>query len=275
MNLIDQLPDNINGWEKATERTIYTPDNLYHYIDGGAELFISYGFNNASSIVFEKKEHPEIRVEIFDMAEDKNAYGVFSLSSEKDDELFGQGSQYIEGSLIFWKGTYFISIMAGLATEESKEAIFEMAEIIDNNITKPGNIPEIVSLLPESELVKKNIIYFNHHAWQNTYYFLSDENIFNIDKNCNAVLTQYKFDDKKCILILIEYTSEKEAEGAHNKFMVNFFDELIDEPFKKMENEKWMVCQRYQNYVYTIFNSINKDNIEKIEESLLHNINQK
>ena len=37
------LPERIGSWTIDTE-AVYTPENLYDYINGGAELYISYGF---------------------------------------------------------------------------------------------------------------------------------------------------------------------------------------------------------------------------------------
>ena len=275
MNMFDFMPKIINGWRLVTENTITTNKDLYSYIDGGAELFISYGYNKISYFLYEKNDEPEIRIDIFEMTEAKNAYGVFTLSSEKNDEQFGQASQYIKGSLIFWKDKYFISIMAGSETEKSKITIFDIAKLINNNINKKGRIPKIINLIPNDNKVQFSEIYFNHHAWQNTYYFISDENIFNIDNTCNAVLSSYNYDNSTCYLLLIEYGLTTKAEAAHNKFLVTFFDEFIDEPITKLENEKWISCQFYKNYVYAILNAKNKDCIENLSKSLIYKIKTK
>ena len=39
------LPLKINQWERAVPDRIYEGEELYDYIDGGAELFLSFGFN--------------------------------------------------------------------------------------------------------------------------------------------------------------------------------------------------------------------------------------
>lgn len=275
MEVFNFIPEKINGWALSKDEVKYTPDNLHNYINGGAELYISYQFTETICYRYESAGHPDITVDIFDMTYAKNAYGVFSLSSEKNDSLFGQGSQYIEGSLIFWKGKYFISIFAGYETPESKKAVLELGTHIDKGIAETGVIPDIISILTDSGLIKNSIKYFNNYAWQNTYYFISDENIFNIHAQCDAVLANYTIDNKTCSLLLIQYPTQKEAEDAHNRFMVNFFDEFIDEPTLKLENEKWMTCRFKNNFVYAIFNASNKECIEKISGSITNNIKLK
>ena len=66
-NIKTLLPDSINEWKKKTEDKLYTPENLYDYIDGGAELYISYGFTEVVSRIYFKENQPEIKVEIFDI----------------------------------------------------------------------------------------------------------------------------------------------------------------------------------------------------------------
>ena len=55
------------------------------------------------SKTYQKEGQPEIIVDLFDMGTSQNAYGVFSHARETVEQNFGQGSQYTEGLLIFWK----------------------------------------------------------------------------------------------------------------------------------------------------------------------------
>jgi hypothetical protein len=125
------LPDKIEGWNIAENDHTYNPETLYDYINGGAELYISYGFNEVLSRRYTKYEQPDIVVDIFDMGTSQNAYGTFSHSRETLDRTFGQGSEYAEGLLLFWKDRYFVSILTFPETAESKEAIFQLARQIE------------------------------------------------------------------------------------------------------------------------------------------------
>ncbi|MCK4890483.1 MAG: hypothetical protein KAS97_11180, partial [Candidatus Aminicenantes bacterium] len=74
------LPKDISGWKKSSTEGYYTPENLFEYINGNAELFISYGFRDLITFTYKKDESTEITVDIFDMGNPANAYGVFSHS---------------------------------------------------------------------------------------------------------------------------------------------------------------------------------------------------
>ena len=46
------LPGTIDVWKKAGPPAIYAPETLSTYIDGGAELYISYNFKSALSVKY-------------------------------------------------------------------------------------------------------------------------------------------------------------------------------------------------------------------------------
>ncbi len=50
------MPAEINGWKKSLKDTIYTPENLFEYINGGAELYISYNFKQLLTQKYVKEE---------------------------------------------------------------------------------------------------------------------------------------------------------------------------------------------------------------------------
>lgn len=263
-NMSQLLPDEMNGWNSEHPDNMYTPSNLYNYINGGAELYVSYGFTNAISRHYVKAEQPGIQVDIFDMQEAKNSYGVFSISKETVDTSFGQGSQYLAGSLIFWKDKYFISILADYETPEVKEAMQLIAGFIDQAIKTKGEIPAVAKNLPVEGLESNSIIYFNHHAWQNTYYFLVDENVFHITKDCNAVLAKYTFEKEYTYLLMIEYKSPDTASEGYSSFMNGFFGQQSENEVQQLDDEKWICCFRNNRYVVCIHNGKTKKAVEEL-----------
>ena len=123
------LPDTLDGWKSAPDDQTYDRSNLYEYINGGAELFLSFEFNKMISRTFSRADQPEIIVDIFDMKSSQDAFGVFSHSRETIESTFGQGSQYTGGQLLFWKDIYYISILASPETDESRKAVSKLANI--------------------------------------------------------------------------------------------------------------------------------------------------
>jgi len=84
------LPAAIEGWTKLSDNELYSPQNLYEYINGGAELYISYQFKHLLTQSYTDSDSTEIRIDLFDMGSSFNAYGIFSHGREAVDQFVAQ-----------------------------------------------------------------------------------------------------------------------------------------------------------------------------------------
>ena len=266
------LPDNLYDWKVSLQDLIYNSENLFDYIDGGAEVYLSYGFKKLVTRTYNASNQPNIQVDIFDMGTSQNAFGVFSHSREKEDKKFGQGSQYTSGLLLFWKNRYFISILSYPETEKSKKAVFSLARHIESSIKTEGPLPEILILLPKESLVKESIRYFHHYIWLNSYYFVSHENILHINNKTDALLAKYGKQQKRSILLIVKYMTARHARNAYSDFTKNYLPELKDNPIIQIEDSTWTGCRLVMNYLIIVFNSAYKDNalhlIKRVQKKL-------
>ena len=208
------LPASIDGWN-ILEDHLYNRENLYEYINGGAELYLSFGFQSVLSRTYFRTDQPKIIVDLFDMRESANAFGVFCHTREVVDTTFGQGSQYFPGLLTFWKDHYYVSILASPETPESKQAVENLAREIEKSIKQSGSLPELLKYLPPKNLKEESIRYFTHSAWLNSYFFIADENIFQIGQGAPAVLARYS---DQGILLLVQYPEPTQAQEAYQAF---------------------------------------------------------
>jgi hypothetical protein len=237
------LPASVEGWKAAHQDQKYDRNTLFDYIDGGAELYLSYGFKSLTSRTYSKTDQPDIIVDIFDMTTSQNAFGVFSHTRETMDSTFGQGCQYVEGLLLFWKDNYYVSILSSLENPELKKAVFALARHIDAAIPTEGPLPEIISLLPSESLVPESIRYFHNHVWLNSYYFIADENIFEIDERTEAVLAKYGEPGKRQILLLIQYDSEDHARRGQAGFLNLYLPGQSRKSAARIEDGTWTACK--------------------------------
>ena len=261
------LPASIHGWKKQ-EIQKYNTETLYEYINGGAELYISYGFEDMISCTFARDNDPDILVDIFDMQNSYNAFGIFAHFRETIDSSYGQGSQYTSGNLLFWKGQYFISILASPETENSKEALSKLAQYVDNKILKTGPVPEIINILPKENLIQASIRYFRHYIWLNSFYYISNDNILNINKNTEALLAKYQNEKQQSILLIIKYENENKAKDAIQKFINEYFPELKSNPILEVEDGSWVGHILRGKIITIVFNAPEKKIVEKLLGSI-------
>ncbi len=212
------LPDSLPGWQCTEKARWFDNRNLYGYIDGGAELYLSYGFVGGVHREFTKDPGTGIYADIFDMGNSKNAFGVFSHSRDTVENDFGQGSQNYGDALIFWKDRYYISVTSRGNDPGMKQAILNLAGMIDKAIHSLGEIPAITKLLPGKNLDPASVMWFNHSIWQNTYCYLSDENVLHIDTACDAVLAKYNLGGNHVCALIVQYNSQDKAQVNFGEF---------------------------------------------------------
>ncbi|MCX6151224.1 MAG: hypothetical protein NTX22_11910 [Ignavibacteriales bacterium] len=264
---VKSLPETIDGWKISEQDRFFDDNTLYDYIDGGAELFISYGFTKVFNRNYSKPEQSNISVDIFYMNSSSDAFGVFMQSTGRIENDFGQQSQQTIGSIIFWKDNFYISIMCNPETEESKIAISKLAKEIDKSITGIGSLPPIISLLPENNLDNKSIRYFKHYIWLNSHTFISNENILNINSKVNCVQAKYNIKNSNPILLLIEYPTIEEAALARNSFIHTFNSKLLKSKILKTEKHKWIGLDSFNNHIWAVFNCNDKTTAQNLLDS--------
>ena len=263
-DLLSGLPDRLNGW-KLQEQTVYDDSTLYEYINGGAELYLSYGFEELLHLRYEQSDQPEIIVDIFHMGKSQQAFGVFSHSREVIDSTYGQGSQYTAGLLLFWKGPYYVSILASPETPASKETVNQLATLIDQHILETGKLPGLLDQLPPDQLLEESIRYFNHPLWVNTYYFLTEDNIFHINEDNQAVLAKY---DKLGILLLVQYPTIPDAQAAYSDFRKTMMPENPAENYIQIEDESWLAGTQSGRMVIAVFNSPSAEKVSQLLQAV-------
>ncbi|MBN2348683.1 MAG: hypothetical protein JXJ22_07600 [Bacteroidales bacterium] len=249
------LPEKIDGWSMSRNQLIVDHYDLYDYIDGGAELYISYNYNSVLTRIYEKPGYPEVSVEIFDMQEAKNAFGVFSHTRYEEDSLFGQGSQYMTGALFFWKNNYYVSIMTPEENTETKDMIFKIASLLDQSILSTGELPGIVGKLPEKNLEKESVLYFFHYIWLNSFYFIANENILFINDTADAVLAKYGTSGHRYYLLLVQYPDNILAGKAYSNFIKLYLPEGKNNRIVELEDHTLCGCKLNEDLFIAVFNA--------------------
>jgi hypothetical protein len=255
------LPENPAGWKTSLDDRIYTPESLYDYIDGGAELYLSFNMIEVASRIIAMDE-AEIRIEIFDMSSSSDAFGVFSHTRTRDEKQYGQGSQYFTGALIFWKANYYIAITANDENDEIIQAMQSLAKQIEQKIGQTGELPGITKLLPPENLLEDGFIYFHHYIWLNSYYYISNENLLNIDNHTSALMAKYGDRENRYYLLLVEYPGESEAGEAYKNLLTELFDnrqEVI-----RLEDEGWIGARINGRYLTAVFDAPSAENVNKL-----------
>jgi len=255
MNQKISLPSEADGWKWDGEKTEYNSKTLFKYMDGAAELYLAYGFENLTVRRFEKPSRPPIIVELYEMASSEDAYGVFSFEHQDEDAGIGQGSEFGGGLLRFWKGKYFVSIYAEGEGTEVGPGILKIGGATADSIPSTGQEPKLVSYIPGKGLglVDKSVRYLKSHVLLNQRFFVAHQNILNLSRKTEAVLAQYLQDQQKTQLLLIRYPDLKEAADAYQGFMKAYLPDAGGKDRSKTEDRKWTFARQRNEFVAIIF----------------------
>jgi hypothetical protein len=212
------LPSSIDGWT-ATPVERWNRETLYQYIDGGAELYLAYSFEEAACRRYARSGQPDITVDIFEMKEAGDAFGVFSMSRERDDGGFGQGAQIGPGLIVFWKDRYCVSILSWPETPDSRAVSLRLASIIDSAIGREALLPALLSRLPSAGMRPATQRYFHHHALQTVDGFPVNRNILRLSEKTEVAGARYSTEKGDASLFIVRYPDERIAQQALNDWL--------------------------------------------------------
>jgi hypothetical protein len=260
-------PSEAGGWKWDGKEMRYDSRTVFKYMDGAAELYLAYGFQNLTVRRFEKSNQPPLIVELYEMASSEDAYGVFSFEHQDEAVEIGQGSEFGGGLLRFWKGAYFVSIYAEGEGAEVESGILKIGGGVANSIPATGLEPKLVGFIPGKDfgLVDKSVRYLKSHVLLNQRFFIAHQNILNLTRKTEAVLAQYLEDKQKIQLLLIRYPDLKEAGEAYQSFMKVYLPDAGGRDRSRTEDRKWTYARQRNEFIVIVFGA----SIEADAEALL------
>ena len=262
MNLKELLPSIKTGLKKTDSPKIYNRENLFDYLNGGAELYLAYDFQKLivqkylfSQDAFAQKK--TLTVEIFQMSSSFDAYGLFSLDQDGEEFNIEQKALYGYGLLRLWRDDYFIRILDIEGMDEAKDIIIKMGEEISEKIKNKGELLSLLSLLPGKGFVPKSDRYFHKTNVLNYLYFLGNKNILGLSEKTDAVLADFKLDGETLKLLLIEYPDTLQAKESFSDFNQLYLKtEAVDKRnIVKVEEGKFVGVDLNGKYLCLVFES--------------------
>lgn len=144
------FPDAIGDWKLGGDPQVFKGDDLYLYINGGAELYHEYGFAEISVADYARGEDA-VAVEAYRMT--GNAYGIFSILRGDDDEVVdvGCGGIWSDYFLLFWSDSYLVAITAQSEFDDNRTHLLSIAEALARGLSAWEIPPELLQLLPEQD----------------------------------------------------------------------------------------------------------------------------
>jgi hypothetical protein len=251
--MTDVLPERIAGWTRGDSSIVYDRETIFDYINGAGEVYRSYAFSHVVVAVYAGPEGPDITVELFDMGNPADAYGVFSYAREREESGLGGGYERKGRVLCFWQDRYYVCVASEERTEDSDRVLMEVARAISERMPPASNPPDLLTLLPGAGRVAFSERFFHLHQSLNYHYYLARENILNLGPETDAVLARYA--PGSVYLLLVKYQDESNAAAAASSFQQGYLPNSGDAQTVQTENGKFSSYERHDRYVIVVLDA--------------------
>jgi hypothetical protein len=258
------LPKTMGVWTRPDSARIIDSSNIFDYMNGAGELYLAYRFDHLEVYEYTTVNQQDgILAEVYVMKTSNDAFGllsmdwggepvaIHSLPSIQANPTIAPPTRalYGGGLLRIWADTIYARVMAYRETSESKAAVLSLGQKIaaDRKISAEPKLLNILAPAIDSDwkLRKDRIGYFRSHLVLNSLYYLSHQNILNLDHSAEAVTAVYEnISDagisKSVQLLFVSYASPQKAQKA----LADFHNAYLH------EHQKWVdpgVTEKYTN----------------------------
>jgi len=209
------LPSNteISPWSKNGPANIYKENQLFEYINGGAEIFFEYGF---SQLITQEYIYDDelLVVDIYEMNDAAAAFGIYSIN--RDYKLpalnIGDDGTQFEYHVAFWQNLYFVVIRGYKSDKTAKMILSQFAENISKQIRATSEQPQLLTHLPANCLLPRSQGYLKGILGLNSQLYLTQKNILEIgDAQVEGAFATYHDNNDEAHLLLIHYDNSKIA----------------------------------------------------------------
>jgi hypothetical protein len=206
------LPETIGDWVRQSDPITYDRETIFDYINGAGEVYRSYAFSHVLVERYERPSGQGVTVEVFDMGNPEDAFGVFSYAREEEEEGIGAGFERKGSVLCFWQNRFYVCVAAEQRDEDPGAALGEMARGISDGLPTPGEKPALISALPTEGRIPFSDRFFHTHQSLNYHHYLARQNVLQLTSETDVALA--RFHPGSTYLLVIGYETDRDAEAA-------------------------------------------------------------
>ena len=196
------------GWKQYGEIQIYSRTNLYDYINGGADLYLKYDFQELKVAEYQNDRKAFVAIEVYRHKTPVHAFGIYSQERLSDANYLEVGAQgYSEkGVLNFLTADCYVKMSSVDVGPDDQAVLLAFAKKVVENLGEKGSLPSILSAFPR-EGEKKNSEKFISREFLGYAFFHS------------AFTADYELSGKKFKLFVIEGTDQKDSRNMIQEYL--------------------------------------------------------
>jgi len=151
----------VPGWAKDGEPQEYEGEDLYTYIDGGADIYQEYGFTRVILQDYKNPAGKSASLEIFEMRTPAAAFGMYSFKRSGSGRAvpMGSGAELESYYLNFWKGRFLVTVTGFDDAQETVNGLLAIGAAVAAKLPGDGGEPRLVGALPADGLRPGSVKY--------------------------------------------------------------------------------------------------------------------
>ncbi len=261
----ESLFPKIDNFNLDIDTTVYNPDDLWELIDGAADVFLLYHFQDLHIGEYTNDENITIRVEIYRHLNPDNTFGIYASERMPDYNFINIGVEgYISyQALNFFTGDYYVKMNWSGTGQSDKLIMKQIAQQIEKQLNQHNIWPMELSLFPDVGKIDRSEGY-------------SSENFMGYSFLHNAFTTGYKINNSEIKLFVIDQKNIEEAKSTLQKYF-----EIIKNNYSNLNENEFLAEDPYNgkvgigisgNYLYGVINSddtvLIKNSLNKLKDNI-------
>lgn len=218
----DAFPD----WT-PTAVEVFDRENIYNLVDGQAESYFAYGFQQVAVRKYENAQGDKIDIEVWQLATPADAYGLFTTSIVGEPADIGNDGDADPGRrLTFWQDRYYVRVRARQQLPDA-EVLQSFAQAVSTALPTGGERPALVNQLPPDGLVERSAIFFHKEISIQSEVWLGGENLLGLSPETDGVLARYQIGGTVAQLLLVQYPNAAAASAGLASLEGGYIDGLV------------------------------------------------
>jgi hypothetical protein len=148
----------VNGWKQAGAIQTFDPGALYEYINGGADLYLAYDFEELKVAEYQNDKKSAVTVDVYRHRTPTHAFGIYSQERLPSGNFIDVGVQgYVEKhSLNFLSGNTYVKITSYDTGPDDQAILLAFAKAVAANLGDKGAFPSLMAAFPADGKVKNS-----------------------------------------------------------------------------------------------------------------------
>ncbi len=261
----------IAPWKRSGKQEIYKERELFNYIDGGADIYLEYGFNQVISQEFSYEEE-SIVVDVYQMNDPEAAFGIYSIHRDayKPIANVGDDGTEFEYQITFWQGRFYVVLLGYNNDQETRNVLHCFAQKVSARISGHAKPPQIIHSLPKKYKVPRSESFLKGMLAVNSKLYLGQQNTLSIDGDTvKAACATYKEKADSAQLLIVSYANIQDSD----KFK-NIVQKAFEKKYKSVGSGKTAAFKDGKNRFYKVKADNNMLAIifKSTSQSLIYNI---